>query len=89
MTTWADFAVVAGVLLIPFAGAAESKTFWGPDRPWFLPNQVRIPLGFALLALLFAGFSYQDYPQPAGAEWNWIDFLGQVGTAFSRVFSIG
>ena len=89
MTTWADFAVVAGVLLLPLAGAAESKTFWGPDRPWFLPNQVRIPLGFVLLALLYAGFSYQEYPQSADAEWNLIELLEQVGTAFSRVFSIG
>ena len=89
MTTWADFAVVAGVLLLPLAGAAESKTFWGPDRPWFLPNQVRIPLGFALLALLYAGFSYQDYLQPADVEWNLINLLNQVGTAFSRVFSLG
>lgn len=89
MTTWADFAVVAGVLLLPLAGAAESKTFWGPDRPWFLPNQVRIPLGFALLALLYAGFSHQEYPRSAETEWNLADLLEQVGTAFSRVFGLG
>lgn len=89
MTTWADFAIVVGLLLLPLVGASESKTFWGPDRPWFLPNYIRNPLGIALLALLFFGFSYQDYARPEDADWKWIDFWGQIGTAFSRVFSFG
>lgn len=88
MTTWADFAIVLCLILLPLAGASESKTFWGPDKPWFLPNLIRIPLGLALLALLLCGLFYQDYPRPADADWDWVDFFGQVGTAFSRIFAI-
>jgi len=39
--------------------------------------------------IAFLGFHYQDYPRPEDADWQWIDFLGQLGTAFSRVFGIG
>lgn len=86
MMTWADFAIVVGLILLPLTGASESKTFWGPDRPWFLPNRIRQPLGLALLVLLFAGIYKQDYPRPDGADWQWVDFFGQVGAAFTRVF---
>ncbi|MDX8353555.1 hypothetical protein [Cognatiyoonia sp. IB215182] len=89
MTTWADFAIIFGLGLLPLTGASESRTFWGPDRPWFLPNRIRTPLGLSLLLIAFFGFQYQDYPRPEDADWQWIDFLGQLGTAFSRVFGIG
>ncbi|QPH52939.1 hypothetical protein [Pontivivens ytuae] len=88
MTIWADLAIVVSLLALPLTGASESRTFFGPDRPWFLPNRIRTPLGLALLALMFAGFRYQDYPRPENADWQWLDFLGQVGMAFSRVFGM-
>ena len=88
MTTWADFAIAISLVLLPLTGASESRTFFGPDRPWFLPNHIRTLLGLTLLALLLAGFNLQDYPRPEDADWQWIDFFGQVGTAFSRVFGV-
>ncbi len=89
MTIWADVFIVVSLLSLPLTGAAESRTFFGPDRPRFLPNRVRTPLGLALLALLFVGFRYQDYPRPEDTDWKWVDVIGQIGTAFSRVFGIG
>lgn len=88
MTVLADFAVVISLILLPLTGATESRTFFGPDRPWFLPNHIRTPLGLALVGMLIAGLHYQDYPGPQDADPQAVDFFGQVGTAFARVFGL-
>lgn len=86
MTTWADYAVVISLVLMPLAGASESARFFGPDRPWLLPNRVRSLVGVLLLSCLLGGLYFQDYPRSAPQDSLQLDFFGQVRTAFSRVF---
>ncbi|MEM9796832.1 MAG: hypothetical protein AAF919_10095 [Pseudomonadota bacterium] len=85
MTSWADFAIVASVILLPLAGDTERLN--GRVDPWFLPRAVHLPFTFAVVGLFMLGLWSQDFPHPAEASDRSIAPLAQTLTAFVRVFS--
>ena len=81
MDVWADFLIVFGVIVSPVTLATEGWRCGDPDKPWFLPNPIRVPLAWGLWILVFVGFYFQDYPVPLDEE---IQLLGRIITAFAR-----
>ncbi len=84
MTTWADFAVVAALLLMPLAAAREPWS--GPVDFYFLPNKVGRLFWAILLIMFVGGLWFQDYPHSADTSGPFE--FGQVFTAFTRVFDL-